>query len=293
MYICSAKLPFMETPKKNEIERFAQEHGHAFHARVVKDLRDLGWDVLISPFYRDNATDKAREADIIAEKDIAFGLNSESTIHHGFFTVRLIIECKYIKDPLIFWFDNHNPDAVEERIIKDIPFFERMKSNSSIKNHHWFQWNKVAKLFTVYSSKSNAQERQPENDFVFSAVDKVLGCTLAYRSEKRFSSPKYQEQYIFKARTNGTTIPIITYPIILFNDFSKIYQTEISNNPILREMTKEASFPLEVNYEFVRYLPMRQTLKEYFLIDIVDASKLEKYLNIIKDYDLKSALNFL
>lgn len=48
---------------------FASKHGNRLHARVAKLLRDSGWEVLVSPYYRDNATDKTREADIIAERE--------------------------------------------------------------------------------------------------------------------------------------------------------------------------------------------------------------------------------
>lgn len=271
------------------IEKFVKEHGHILHTKIVQKLRDNGWTVIISPFYRDNATDKARESDIIAEKEIKFGMNGSPMRKEGFFRVRLIIECKYVKEPIpiVFWFDKKDLDATEERIIKDISLFEKSSKNNSILSHHWRSSGEAAKLFATYNP--SGQEKQTENEIVFSAIDKVLNCLINYRDRQSIIGEN-------KRLAEGSCFykPIINYPIIVFNDFSKLYETTVANPEVIKTFSRDPSFEIEINYDYVRYINgIRLSFPEYFLIDVVNFNKLEDYLKILKNKDLTAALNFI
>src|SRR5579871_6797186 len=119
---------------EEKIKEFAFKHGNQFHARVAALLREHHWDVLVSPFYRDNATDKAREADIIAERE--FIMNGPGGVYRGGAGVRLIAECKYIASPIVFWFDNKDLSRAEKRITTDTVLGPRSGS-VNIDGHHW------------------------------------------------------------------------------------------------------------------------------------------------------------
>lgn len=269
------------------IEQFVKDHGHNFHSQVVQRLRNYGWTVLVSPFYRDNGTDKAREADIIAEKEISFGMNGESTTYHGFFRVRLIVECKFITESIIFWFDDRNFNSAEERIKKDIPYFESSSKNDSILGHHWMSLETVAKLFATYSQ--NRQEKQQENELIFSSIDKTLNCLINYCNQ-----PSIIPNNKRLAEESRLDRGIINYPVIICNDFSKFFKTTIGNSEGVKKLTAVPNFEIEVNYEYVRYIAgMRKNYPEYFLVDVVDFNKLEDYLKILRDKDLMMALRFI
>src|SRR5437016_5902374 len=91
-------------PDTAAMQAFAATHGNNLHVRVASLLRANLWDVLISPYYRDNATDKAREADIIAEREFPI-TTPYGGINRGTLRFRLVIECKYIAEDTLCWFD--------------------------------------------------------------------------------------------------------------------------------------------------------------------------------------------
>ncbi|RJQ28056.1 hypothetical protein C4565_04175 [Candidatus Parcubacteria bacterium] len=305
-----------------KLKLFVMGHGNAFHSRVISKLRTLGWSVMVSPFYRDNATGKAREADIIAEKEVKFGMDGNSNASNGFFLIRLVIECKYVKDPIIFWFDKKDATATEERIIKDISIFQNSKKNTSIKKHHWYESEEAAKLFATFNQ--NKEERQFENEIIFSSVDKVLNCLINYRSKPSIITSPISPDHCFYKKLNPI---IITYPIIILDSFSKLYRTEISSQTDqITNLNGAVNFDIEVNYEYEQgifggehpkvshhpYLSIRVKMPgetepeepktwseyknmnfEYFLLDVTCIEKLDDYLEKLKNKDLRAALNFV
>ena len=74
---------------------------------MIDVLREQGWKLLISPYYYDNISNAVREI-IIAEKQFTFVDNwSQSSVQVN---VQLFVECKYIKQEIVFWFDNKDID---------------------------------------------------------------------------------------------------------------------------------------------------------------------------------------
>ena len=263
--------------KDLNIESFLEKHGHYLHVKTVELLRENGWTVLVSPFYRDSATDKAREADIIAEKFFpAYSFPPE--LHgspEGFVNIRLIIECKYVRDNMVFWFDKKNIGATEELIIKNMPIFKPLEENISIKKHHWCISDEAAKLFATVNS--GAQERQPENEMMFSAIDKVLNCLVYYRGQQSIIQKKERKQPILERCGK-----IIHYPVIVFQDFSNLYRVDFSDPKLARRLENKLYFQTEVNYALTQYVAGgRFNRTEYFLVDVIPLEVLEKYLNIV------------
>ena len=101
-----------------EIEfEFVKKSGNNFHYEVYKYFKGMGWEVLVSPYYLDGVTDKPREIDLVVQKSReSRRLDNQLSMT----TIRLFIECKYINDPTVFWFDRKDNDktlrSLDERM---------------------------------------------------------------------------------------------------------------------------------------------------------------------------------
>ena len=258
---------------QQDVEKFAKEHGNKFHAQVVSFLRKNDWSVTVSPFYRDIATDKAREADVFADKVVEVPRFAQPTIS---FPVTLVIECKYVKQEILFWFDKKDADQTNERITKDIP---DLKNNANIAKHHWNSVNEVAKLFATYNP--NRDERQPENEIIFSSIDKVLNCLIYYRNTfpRRSTIPP-----------GANSEPRIHYPVIIVDSFSKMFRTTLDYPERVEPLDQKIWFPVEVNYAYILYgQGQKYQHLEYFLVDIVNYTKLGEYLALLEGNDIGAA----
>lgn len=255
---------------QQDVENFAKEHGNRFHAQVVSFLRKAGWSVTVSPFYRDIATDKAREADVFADK--VFPVCSPFAPGKSF-PVTLVIECKYVKQEIVFWFDKKDADQTNERITKDIPV---LKNNTNIEKHHWYSEDEVAKLFATYNP--NRDERQPENEIIFTSIDKVLNCLIYYRNTlpRRSTIPP-----------GANSEPRIHYPLIKVDSFSKMFKTTLDDPERFEPLDQKIWFPVEVNYAYILYgQGQKYQHLEYFLGDIVNFTKLGEYLALLEKNDI-------
>src|SRR3989338_2747288 len=130
--------------KTDEVQSIIEKSGNSFHSRVVNLLREGGWTVLVSPYYSDNFTDKPREIDIIAEKGFDIGMWVNEWV--GTVNVQLFLECKYINEKIVFWFDAKDEYRAIERIMKDTRL-EHPNQNNSIRVNHYLSDAFVAKLF--------------------------------------------------------------------------------------------------------------------------------------------------
>ena len=255
---------------QQDVEKFAKEHGNNFHAQVVSFLRKAGWRVTVSPFYRDIATDKAREADVFADKVFEVPRFAQPKIS---FPVTLVIECKYVKQEILFWFDKKDADQTNERITKDIRVLE---NNANIKKHHWYSEGEVAKLYATYSP--NRDERQPENEIIFTSIDKVLNCLIYYRNTlpRRSTIPP-----------GANSEPRIHYPVIIVDSFSKMFRTTLDYPERVEGLDQKIWFPVEVNYAYILYgQGQKYQHLEYFLVDIVNYTRLGEYLALLEGNDI-------
>lgn len=262
---------------KEGIEKFAFNHGNQFHARVTSLLRRNHWEVLVSPFYRDVATDKAREADIITEKE--FIMHGRAGNFKGGARVRLVIECKFIsKIPTVFWFDNKDILRAENRITTDTILKPRSE-NRNIENHHWYSEKEVGKVFAAFNL--NAENKQTENELIFGAVDKVLNALKSYRSIDSIIPKDHQIEPVWPRSP--------TYPVIICNDFSNLYKMPFDGSEKLDSLARQKFFQIEVNYSYTRFISGAKLEKpEYFIIDVVDFNFLEEYINSVIKGDIEA-----
>lgn len=138
-----------------KVKEIIAQSGNTFHGNVLRYFQDHGWEVLISPYYNDNISNKPREIDLIAEK--SFELRDNFNEFFGTVNVKLFIECKYISQKTVFWFHDKDKQKAEDLVVETTP----MPPNNSItRKHHYIESSaSVAKLFADERKKNQQTTR--------------------------------------------------------------------------------------------------------------------------------------
>lgn len=244
-----------------EAKNIINNSGNNFHCNVVSYFKSKGWHTLISPYYTDNATNKPREIDLVVEKEFVYGDGYTET--SGTINVKLYIECKYILKINVFWFSDKDLESTKELVINATPNYDNKKY---IKDHHYLEYSgPVAKLF------AGANNREVENEVIYKALNQSLNAMVYHRAT---------DSIIPEAVSKGHNIlETIEYPLIVCNNFDNFLRTDVGSaeDPFL--ITD--NFQLEVNYAYMD--SGREQKSEYFLIDVIDYNKLDKYLEVINN----------
>lgn len=249
--------------KPSAAERIIQASGNGFHSRVVNFLREQGWDVLVSPYYKDNFTEKPREIDIIAQKK--YPANAYFGDVLGTIEVHLFIECKYITSDTVFWFDDKNLPKAIERIRSDASL-PSIRENNAINGHHYYIEKSVAKLF--------ASEKGEEKDAMNKAINQSLNAIIYYRDN-------YE---LFPGAPHQRIVRKICYPIVVVNAFDQFHRVPMKAPSGKNSAEKiSAPFQLEVDYA---YSAENKGKSEYFLIDVVNFDKLADFLRHLEATDI-------
>ncbi len=235
--------------ESTELESLIKSSGNEFHFEVAGFLRGLGWTVVVSPYYVDGLSDKPREIDIIATKyipgssDIMYGRNPVE--------VRLFIECKYVAGITAFWFDSIDANARASKLVEEYGLGSHAPTGKDrdpymrnlLTYNHYLKNDSVAKL--------TATSKNPEQDFIYKALNQCLNSMLYFRKNVIPGS-------VQKAQAYGS----LNIPIIVCESFNKFYSANT------RTKLSEG-FLLEVNYAHKSI----STNQEYFLVDILAFNK--------------------
>ena len=240
-----------------------EKSGNTFHSKVARHLRGAGWTVLISPYYHDSISNKPREIDLLAEK--AFSYPNFGTVN-----IRLFVECKYVTDETVFWFDQKDVEKSRELIKKITP--SEFDQRPSLNTNHYMQIERVAKLF------ADERKKGSDNEFFYKALNQSLNATVYFRPKGSICRAD-QRRYIRWT---------MNYPVILCNSFEKLYRTDIDLDSEPSRL--DQNFCLEVNYAYLD--PAGNNANEYFLIDVLSFTDIEKYLAIVQE-DAHSAAQWL
>lgn len=241
-----------------EVKEIIENSGNNFHCRAMNYLKSKSWHTLVSPYYMDNATNKPREIDLVAEK--AFPVSNMFGRLQGSINIKLFIECKYIPQENVFWLDDKDKEAAEEWIVANTPL---RKDNTYTNKHHYICGDqKVAKLF---SSKTKPKI---ENEVIYKALNQSLNAMVYNRRNGSIipANPRYKDRIL----------ATVEYPVILCNSFDKFYRVDVhdqSDPQFIRD-----NFHLEVNYA---YIDNNNHRNEFFLIDVVAFEKLDSFLESI------------
>lgn len=238
----------MQIPKT--IENLIKISGNNLHCKVLNHLKRKEWTVLISPYYNDNVSDKPREIDLIAEKEfpiVPFG----GTYQGEKINVKLFIECKYLpkEKEIVFWFHEKDTNKAEKLITSKTSLTKT--SGYTAKHHYLSKNNRVAKLFATNGYTGKDVERDP----FYRALNQSLNAMVYYRRGTSFN-----------------------YPIIICNNFNKLYKVDIESINTPEEINEH--FQLEVNYAYID--TNKKDRNEYFLIDVVNYEEIDSFLEIIQ-----------
>ncbi len=252
----------------DEITKLIKNSGNNFHAKVARWFSTNGWHIVVSPYYMDQAQNKAREIDLVAEK--LWPVKDRFKNQMGHIAVRLFIECKYVSQHSVFWFAEKDHESAQDLVCSTGPFQPNNKYTD--KHHHYLlaQNSKVAKLFATSTNKA------PENDPFYKALNQVLSAMVSMRGLPVSVPELKKSQMGLQA--------IMQFPVVVCNSLDKIYSvdfyTESEPKPI------KENFQLEVRYAYIDRQGKRRN--EYFLLDFVEFSQLEKFVAVI-DEDAKAA----
>jgi hypothetical protein len=253
----------------DDVTKLVRDSGNNFHAKVARWLSDKDWHVVVSPYYMDQTQNKAREIDLIAEK--LWPVNDLFDRRIDDVAVRLFIECKFVPAHSVFWFADKDQVSAQELVCASGPYrAENMYTN---KHHYLAQSPKVAKLFATSASKA------PENEPFYKALSQVLNAMVSMRGQP-VSVPALK-------KSQRSPRAVIEFPVVVCSSFDQIYYVDFykESQP---ELIKD-NFQLEVRYAyFDRHNKQRD---DYFLLDFVEYSQLEKFAEVI-DEDAKVAAFF-
>lgn len=153
------------------VEEIIQKSGNSFHCKVVNRLKALGWHTLISPYYMDSSTNKPREIDLVAEKAIPYV--GDFGRLRGTINFKLYIECKYIPNKVVFWFDKKDRKSTGEWLVTKTSLRE---NNAYTEAHRYLAANEcVAKLFAGETG------RDQENEVMYKALNQCLNALVSNR----------------------------------------------------------------------------------------------------------------
>jgi len=237
---------------KQKTDNLVESSGMITHFKATSILRKKDWKVLISPYYHDSISDSIRETDLIGEKQFySAEISSHSSVQ---LNLQLFLECKYIKNEIVFWFDEINKDKAIVNLEKetDLRIAYNRSGDVTVDTFHYLSKNVAAKLFSTNSNKE---------DVVYKAMNQCLHSQIEYR--KKGKMPILNK--FFEHRE--TLSKIVQYPVIVCENFENLFEVKFDENGKFSTENLMDHFLLETNYR-----------DDYFLIDVVDINFLETFL---------------
>ena len=250
----------MKNFEKEKLIRQLNRSGHNLHLRIVDKLYNSGLKfdkITICEYFKDISSDKYREIDIIAERNIS---NNK--------TLRLFIECKYIKEQ-----GNSDDCQLRSMAFYEINFFSNqyrdilyrkyyLDSNNFPPSQFYFLEDSIHRQSYFYGNVQKSSKVaiicEPYKE-LFSAVDTCLKAKLF----KDGSQPGQK---------------FIDYLIIVIDSSCKIFRIDSDNN--LSGEFQETDLKEINGYELllVNYPDTNMVNRQYF-IEII---KEDLFVDIIK-----------
>jgi hypothetical protein len=245
---------------EEEVESIVNGSGNSFHCRVANYFQDHGWHTMLSPYYMDSSANKPREIDLIAEK--AWPYRDDYDQKYGTVHVKLFIECKYIPQLNVFWFDQKDLTASKEWLLSNTGFPDQ---NVMVQRHHYLATNQnVAKLF------ASKNKQAVENEVIYKAINQSLN-SMVYLRNRDTIIP-------FEHGRRVNVLEMMEMPVIVCNSFENFYRTNVQGENQAERL--DDNFQLEINYAFVDQ--NKNHRNEYFLIDVVDFNQLDNFFELIE-----------
>lgn len=214
--------------------------------------------MLLSPYYVDNATGRAREIDLLCERLWEFR-DPHNRSASRLLRMQLLVECKYIPEETstVFWFDKGDRAQTRELIATSVP---PLKGQSPINEHHYYTVRTpgVAKLFA--SDFRRGEEKEP----IYMALNQSLGALIQLAGFPPLTTQQATE-------VEFTVTP--RYPVIVCSSFDRFRRTDLKGADPLH---LNDNFLMEVNYAFSN--SANRPLQKYALIDVVSWKLIDQFL---------------
>lgn len=260
--------------KKSKLDiakAIVEKSGNTFHVVVLNALVEREWQVMVSPYYNDQASGKPREIDLIAEKAFpvsSFGHGEVGTIH-----IQLFIECKFINQPTVFWTHDQDRESTLSLISRSTPI---SRDNNYANEIHYLKRdnNRVVKLFAGQSNTAT------EGEQFYKALNQSLNAMVSFHSRSIMKPPRNGRYKI---------LTVVKFPIIVCGGEDNLFTVDIETNQEPKSMEENAL--LEVNYAYTDISGGRRS--EYFLIDVVRFDKLDDLLSeIVSDVEAMKVMYY-
>jgi hypothetical protein len=252
-----------------EVLKLVYESGNNFHAKVARWLLVDGWHVEVSPYYMDQAQNKAREIDLVAEK--LWPVPDLWGKPIGDVAVRLFVECKFIPTYSVFWFADKDLEAAQRLVCSTGGFRE---DNSYTRRHHYLAASpRVAKLFATNAARAT------DNDPYYRALNQVLNAMMAMRGGT---------VAVPALRRNGRApMVLLEFPVIVCSSFRQVFGVDFYSEAEPQKV--EENFQLEIQYAYLGSGGAHRD--EYLLLDFVEFDQLQAFVAEIAE-DAKVASHF-
>jgi len=251
--------------KKQQL--LVEKSGMMTHLKVIDCLKSSGWSVVVSPYYYDGVADLVKEIDIVAEKQ--FSSAERAHISSVQVNVQLFIECKYVNQEVMLWFDKPDTERAVEALQRDSGLQLAVRTSGDITpdSFRYLKAEKVAKLFTTNSGKE---------DIIYKALSQSLRSLVYY---KQWAPGPVANQF------NGHSelvSHIVRYPVVVCDNFKNLKEVVVGEG-LSNFVTKDLldSFLLETNYVYFNKAKTT-TINDYFWVDFVDTNYLATFLQSLE-----------
>jgi len=249
-----------------DIKKFLIQTGFPFEMKMAKILENKDYSVQVGKFFTDLEDDKKREIDVIASKKI-----NDINVH-------LIIECKQsLKDAWIFLSPEKNPGRYWNHIkyVPEIDFNHKKKAFDKI---HVFNTKiPLTRNFITFNGK-----KKSDPTHIKDAIQKVIKANIAYVATFRGTRKR---NLFFPIILFSGSMFVVSYPGYLKagreNHIQYSLKFEAPN--YIRTSTYSVGVVKEVEEERKEEIKRAYSdLGAYFLIDLVNESKINNYLKLIE-----------
>lgn len=244
----------------SKVKDLIARSGNSFHAKVARWFSENGWHVIVSPYYLDQSQNKAREIDLVVEKDWSVYHNNIHGEIIGEIVVRLFVECKYLSGQSVFWFADKDLASATELVCSRSPF---KKNSVYTDKHHYLSLGKVAKVFS--SGKAQNSEQDPFYKALNQSLNGMVSMCGLPVSIPQFKTDRKEAK------------AVVEFPVVVCNSFADVYSVDFYNDSEPELISK--NFQIEVQYAYVDSKGKRQS--DYFLLDVVEFDKLGDYIQAI------------
>ena len=252
---------------KKSARSLIEKSGMLTHLKVIDILKKSGWSVRVSPYYYDDVAESVREIDIVAEKP--FNSAEQRYISTTQLNVQLFVECKYINQDVLLWFDKPNQEKAVEALEKATGLQLAVRHSGDVlpDSFRYYTAEKVAKIFSGNSGRE---------DLIYKALSQSLRALVYY---KQWAPGPIENSFNDHPESVNH---VVRYPVVVCDNFQNLKELRIgtdSGNLDVSEL--KGDFLLETNYVYFNKAKTT-TIDDYFWIDFVDANKLGQFLQILE-----------